>query len=97
VPRAKKSGAMTEWIEQNPLRKWRLAAGLTLAETAVTLGVGQTAISTWENGAYLPKWPNLDKMAQITGIENIAGEWEKWYKSRPSALPGVGRRGGDDE
>jgi transcriptional regulator with XRE-family HTH domain len=51
----------------NMLERKRREKGLTQAELAALLGVGQTAVSKWEIGKSLPQADKLPKLAQILG------------------------------
>jgi DNA-binding XRE family transcriptional regulator len=69
------------WLDQNPLRMYRKAHGLTLFAAAGLLGVAVTSIQKWESGAALPS------RASVTACERlIPGFWHRhseWLNAMP--------------
>jgi transcriptional regulator with XRE-family HTH domain len=57
------------------LRKWRLAAGLTQAQLAGTIGVAQVTVSEWEVRARLPESDRAPALDRALGLEpgTVAG------------------------
>ena len=57
------------------IRKYRAAAGLTMAELASKLGVSVATISRWESGEDSPSAPRLPLLADTLGcsIDQLYG------------------------
>ena len=51
------------------LRARRLAAGLTQSEVAEALGIGQTAVSQWEQYGVNPNADKLPQLAKLYGCK----------------------------
>lgn len=76
--------AVTAWLEENPLRQWRMKQppeGWNRSVLARQLGVSHTAVGTWETGKRLPLIDAFAKIEELTGIS--AKEWMAWYNRRP--------------
>jgi len=71
-----------EWIERNPLRKYRKEHKMTIMGTAAILGCNFMSVQLWETGANYPR-QYLDKIGKLIGDPNIEETWEKWYSERP--------------
>ena len=81
---AAKQEALTAWLEENPLRRWRLGQppkGRNRSVLARQLGVAHTAVGTWETGKRLPLIDAFAKIETLTGI--YAQVWMEWYRQRP--------------
>lgn len=52
---------------KSPITAARLAAGMTQAQLAASVGCAQKDISRWENGSRNPKTDSLQKIAQVLG------------------------------
>lgn len=76
-----------EWMEENPLRRWRYENGCGVMETAARLGVSMTVIQLWERGVHVPRAYNLERIANLVG-EGTIEAWNDWIERRP---PDVGR------
>jgi hypothetical protein len=77
--------AMTAWLDQNPLRRWRLKQppeGWKRSVLARQLGVSHTAVAAWETGNRLPLVDAMAKIEALTGIS--ATRWMQWYEQRPA-------------
>lgn len=57
---------MKELINNN-IRFYRLKLGMTQAELAKTLGVGQQTVCLWESYRNTPHMSNLKKLASVFG------------------------------
>jgi transcriptional regulator with XRE-family HTH domain len=78
--------AMTAWLEDNPLRRWRLKQppeGWNRSVLARQLGVSHTAVGAWEAGKRLPVVDAFAKIEKLTGI--TATQWMDWYDKKPKA------------
>jgi transcriptional regulator with XRE-family HTH domain len=53
------------------LRRCRTEARFTQGALARAVGVGQTAISQWEQGVVIPTVPNLLRVMQALGCEPV--------------------------
>lgn len=75
-----------EWIETNPLRKWRTSksVGLSMHDVASTLGVAPTTVQLWEYGTNAPAGDNVDRLVALTGDETLPARWTRWLSRRPS-------------
>ncbi len=76
--------AVTAWLEDNPLRKWREKQppeGWNRSVLARQLGVSHTAVAAWETGKRLPVVDSFAKIEELTGIS--AKEWMAWYDRNP--------------
>lgn len=76
--------AYKTWIDENPLRKWRLENDLSIMAVASMLGAGMSTVQTWENGAHWPKPESFEKIGGLIGDPNIEESWQAWLDSRPS-------------
>lgn len=72
------------WINENPLRKWRLEQGLSIMAVASMLGAGMSTVQTWESGAHWPKADSFDKIGGLIGDDNIEENWKTWTENRPT-------------
>lgn len=50
------------------LLRLRTAKGLTMRELAKRLGVTASAVSLWENGYYVPRWPIIVAMSRLFSV-----------------------------
>jgi transcriptional regulator with XRE-family HTH domain len=71
-----------EWIDANPLRRWRADQNMTLAEAGVLFQVSSNTILRWEQGAMQPE---LDRMATMQLIikGSFLTDWRTWWNERP--------------
>jgi len=72
-----------EWVESNPLRTFRKANRLSLMEIASRMGVGLSAIQTWERGVHIPTGPNMGNLSAIMEDAELEKKWAEWYEARP--------------
>ena len=76
--------AITAWLEENPLRRWRIKQppeGWNRSVLARQLGVSHTAVASWETGKRLPV---IDAFAKIEALTCIsAKDWMEWYNQKP--------------
>lgn len=72
------------WINENPLRKWRLEQKLSIMAVASMLGAGMSTIQTWESGAHWPNPESFDKIGSLIGDEEIEVNWKAWTDNRPT-------------
>lgn len=66
-----------EWVERNPVRRWRIKRGLTLQQAAAWLGVHRMTLWFWEQGSP-PAEKFVKKVARAIG-ENIDALREEWF------------------
>ena len=71
-----------EWIEQNPLRKWRLKHGHSIMTAAAILGCSTSSIQKWEAGASSPTSVSFDAMEQAIG-RDVRSAWKRWTNQQP--------------
>jgi ribosome-binding protein aMBF1 (putative translation factor) len=86
VAKRRKTGpdAMTAWLEENPLRQWRMRQppeGWKRSVLARQLGVSHTAVGSWEAGKRLPLIDAFAKIEELTRITTKA--WMDWYNRKP--------------
>ena len=74
--------ALEQWIDKNPLRRWRVRSGLEWAEVTAQLGVGTTAVKYWEWGATRPSPDNMQRISDVIGIDADRA-WTRWLNARP--------------
>jgi transcriptional regulator with XRE-family HTH domain len=89
-----KQDAMTAWLDENPLRRWRLdqpPEGWNRSVLARKLGVSHTAVAAWENGKRLPLVDAFAKIEELTGITSKA--WMGWYRRKPPDESETKRKG----
>lgn len=55
-----------------PLKRHRLANGLTLAKLAARIGVSTAAVQTWEVGRCTPSAALIPKLAKALGLPPMA-------------------------
>jgi ribosome-binding protein aMBF1 (putative translation factor) len=80
-----KNPAMAEWLESNPLRRWRRSQppeGWNQSVLARKLGVSPMAVANWETGKRKPMVDAVAKIEELTGI--TAKQWMTWHKAKPS-------------
>lgn len=72
------------WIEQNPLRKYRKSMDMTVYEVATTLGVSSQTVNQWEKGTVMPRTENFANIAQYMGVpvSGLLGDWMDWKERR---------------
>lgn len=73
-----------DWIELNPLRRWRHRQELSMMDASGLLGVGMSSVQHWEQGAYYPSEESMVKLAAAMGVkvETLARNWRTWYAAR---------------
>ncbi len=76
-----------EWVEQNPLRAWRLANAVSQFTAARRIGVTPGAVWRYEHGRMDPRTEVLNQIARITKADetlpaqarhDIAVAWSAW-------------------
>ena len=53
----------------SPIAKARRAKGMTQTQLAIAVGVINAQISNWERGIRNPKYENLQKIADVLGVD----------------------------
>jgi ribosome-binding protein aMBF1 (putative translation factor) len=87
MAKTRKTGkdTLTAWLNENPLRRWRLCQapeGWKRSVLARQMGVSHTAVGSWETGKRLPVVDTFAKIEKLTGI--TATQWMDWYNSKPT-------------
>lgn len=74
-----------EWVEKNPLRRWRKRNKFSLMDAAGILDVGFTTVQLWESGAREPGDDNMAKIAvqMQTTPESARRSWRRWLGQQP--------------
>lgn len=73
-----------QWIENNPLRRYRKENKLAVVNIAPTLEVSTNTIQAWEMGAKQPAPENLERIGKLIGDRQIDSTWESWRDERPA-------------
>jgi transcriptional regulator with XRE-family HTH domain len=69
------------WRERNPMRVWRKANKLTLADACVLLGNGGiSTLTKWENGGARPAPVRMERLAEVMKDGGIARKWDSWLE-----------------
>ena len=77
--------ALAPWRERNPLRRWRLTEGLTVADAAIMVGVSSNTLTKWEAGGGTPAPERMARIASVTRNKRIGQEWNTWQTEQRSA------------
>jgi DNA-binding transcriptional regulator YiaG len=72
-----------EWIENNPIRKYRKENKLPLNVVSSMFDVGVYSVQRWESGDVKPNEDNMRKIVKLLG-EDAERQWKEWMKSKPS-------------
>jgi transcriptional regulator with XRE-family HTH domain len=74
-----------EWIERNPLRKWRAAQDLTMADVASMMNVAFASVQLWETGGRFPSDDALGRMSELTGRSpgTLSRSFARWQGGQP--------------
>lgn len=72
-----------EWRSKNPIRIWRKKHDASLNMVAVQAGVSLTTVNNWEQGLSTPNSEHMQRLARLTGDEQIGSKWEKWKRKGP--------------
>lgn len=82
----KPNQALKEWVEANPLRRFRKENGITMMQAASMMGVGMSSVQLWEKGAQRPGEESLKKIGTLVRDPKISETWQQWYAARPGSL-----------
>jgi len=77
--------AFREWVDKNPLRRWRHHEKISIMRAAVGLGVTMTTIQVWERGTATPTDGNMDNLESVVG-EGTRKAWARWAKNQPKVV-----------
>lgn len=73
-----------DWVEQNPLRRWRKGPSrLTIMQTAALVGVSSLAIQMWEAGNSTPRSEHMRALARLMDQPDLPFLWASWKQERP--------------
>lgn len=75
-----------EWIEKNPLRKYRTEQGIKQFHVAAKIGVGINTIRNWETGANDPRGENWQKISWLLGVDDAKKLWKEWRDEFPDKV-----------
>lgn len=86
--------AYAAWVEENPLRVWRLEQDprLPVPDAAFLLKVSLNMVTHWEKGIHKPRAARMEPgapLAQYLG-DDIAARWDAWWEARPGT-PAAGK------
>lgn len=75
-----------EWVESNPLRRWRQREGLSMMDASALLSIGMSTVQHWETGAHHPSPAKMERLASAFGVQTptLARTWREWYDRRPT-------------
>lgn len=62
-------GVVPTWTLGDRLRKAREVAGMSQADLARATGISQRSVSSYENGTYSPRRPQVLSWALATGVQ----------------------------
>lgn len=68
------------WKQSNPILVWRVRKGLSRLDLSVMVGVAQSTIALWENGASNPSPDKFDSLARVMGKteSDLRSEYWTW-------------------
>lgn len=72
-------GTREEWIEANPLRRWRAENGAPQTEIALLVGVTEDTVRHWEHGRRYPSPESMAALTRVTGEEHLPTAWSAWW------------------
>lgn len=71
------------WLDQNPLKQWRLENKLRQRDIGAALGMGFHVVYQWESGMSYPPKHRMDALVALTKDEKLAEKFQKWRSERP--------------
>lgn len=74
---------LEDWIEANPLRRWRKERGMSQGDVARALPMALMTVSNWELGVTRPKATSLEKIGAMIGESKIKQIWSDWLARMP--------------
>ncbi len=72
-----------EWVDKNPLKRWRGEVGASAMEAAGMLGVSAHAVYGWESGATRPSEESMDALTKLLGTD-ARSVWGAWESEKPT-------------
>lgn len=84
VVKKKGKSDFKQWIDKNPLRKWREGEEVTLNEAAARLERSIVSLRNWETGVTTPSDDGFDVLERVMGKKHLREEWTSWSTSRPT-------------
>lgn len=82
--RRKMPKAYWEWVDRNPLRDWRVRKRISIRILVEMLQTHHSALAKWENGQNYPNFLSMQKLIEITGMDDLAARWGAWLNERPT-------------
>jgi DNA-binding XRE family transcriptional regulator len=79
----RRSKEIQEWIDQNPLRKYRTERDLAQFEVSAKIDVSINTIRNWETGASEPRGDYWQKLNWLLG-EDAEKLWKEWKAKFPN-------------
>ena len=78
--------AFKRWVNECPLRVWRLNEDVPILQTASALNKSMTIIQLWERGVHIPTPENMAGIARLTGVDvdKLTAAWLRWHDRKPS-------------
>lgn len=77
--------ARKDWVDQNPIRAWRLShtPKLSILEAAERIGVGMSMVQMYERGVHKPGPDRNDALTELLG-KDWSKRWDKWIATKPA-------------
>ena len=74
---------MTRWEDANPLRQWRQAIKITVAQAASIFGVSIPAVQKWESGVGGLRRENMERLIKVLRAPDLDEKWTEWLENKP--------------
>ena len=71
------------WLDENPLRQWRLKNKLRQRDIGAALGIGFHVIYQWETGMAYPPRNRMASLVALTKDDKLAEKFQHWRDKRP--------------
>lgn len=73
-----------EWVQSNPLRRFRQDNKLSINDAASMLDVGISTIQAWEGGVYTPNEQHMRSLAELVDDPSLPRRWADWNATKPT-------------
>jgi len=71
-----------QWVETNPLRRWRHERGYSYMKACALIGVSMTVMQMWERGVNPPNPANMHRLNTVVG-KGTDVAWARWLERKP--------------
>ena len=65
----------SDYVEQTPLERWRVARGVSVQELSRRVGVSASTVTCWLRGSVIPSLPAAFVVADVTAGEVPPVSW----------------------